>query len=313
MNKKVSVCVITYNHEKYIQQCLERILAQKCDFEYEIVIGEDCSTDTTLEIINSYRQKYPEVIRIISSAQNVGMVKNWERTLFACRGEYIAVIEGDDYWIWEEKLQKQVELLDNHKEFSLSFHDVGVIYGSDVPHIDYLTHITEGEKFTIDDLILKKWFIPTSSMLLRRDKLMPFPKWTKNLKAIDMVVQLMFAMQGDMGYIAVKAGVYRIHGGGISQMQWLGRENKFEFALIEILEYFNVYSKNKFSKLINLRVEESYLALMAKNSVYSFNYFKAIGGYVFVNPSKNWRVVKDWVILNIIPPRIYQFYVRIRR
>ena len=104
----VSVCMTTYNHEAYISQAIESVLAQHTDFGVEIVIGEDCSTDSTLEICRRYEQQYPDVVRVVTSPQNVGMHANYRRTIEACRGEYIAMLDGDDYFSDSNKLQMQV-------------------------------------------------------------------------------------------------------------------------------------------------------------------------------------------------------------
>lgn len=105
----VSVCTITYNHEQYINEAIESFLMQETDFPFEIVIGEDCSTDSTRVIIDEYVAKYPNIIRLITSENNVGMQENGARTILSCIGEYIAFCEGDDYWTDKKKLQIQID------------------------------------------------------------------------------------------------------------------------------------------------------------------------------------------------------------
>lgn len=105
----VSVKTITYNHEKFIAQCIEGIMMQKTNFAFEYIIGEDCSTDSTMEIVQEYARRYPDVIRIITAEKNVGAVENDNRTDRACRGKYVAFCEGDDFWTDPYKLQKQVD------------------------------------------------------------------------------------------------------------------------------------------------------------------------------------------------------------
>jgi glycosyltransferase involved in cell wall biosynthesis len=124
----VSVKMMTYNHEPYITQAIEGILCQKTSFPFELVIGEDCSTDRTLEIVMDFQKKYPHVIRVVTSEKNVGAHKNSERTRKACRVKYIAFCEGDDYWQDSYKLKKQVDYLEDHPE-------CGLVYSSyDVHH-----------------------------------------------------------------------------------------------------------------------------------------------------------------------------------
>lgn len=122
---KLSVFVVTYNQEKYIRQCLDSILMQKVDFDYEVVVGEDHGTDSTRIICEDYAGKYPQV-RLLPLTENLGVAKNWRRVLSECTGDYIAMCEGDDYWTDPFKLQKQVDFMDANAEFSLCFHDVKV-------------------------------------------------------------------------------------------------------------------------------------------------------------------------------------------
>lgn len=112
MHPKVSVCMTTYNHARFIAQALDSVLAQRTTFDYEIVIGEDCSTDGTRETVLRYWQQNPSRIRVLLAGKNLGVVRNTERTIQACRGDYIAMLEGDDYWTDVHKLQHQAELLD---------------------------------------------------------------------------------------------------------------------------------------------------------------------------------------------------------
>lgn len=116
--------VITYNHEQYISDTIEGFLIQKCNFPIEIVIGDDCSTDNTQKIITEYCSKFPAIIKPILNPINVGPLKNAINVLEQCTGKYIALCEGDDYWIDPLKLQKQVDFLEQNQEYVLSFHNV---------------------------------------------------------------------------------------------------------------------------------------------------------------------------------------------
>lgn len=108
-NIKISVSLVTFNHQKYIEQAIESILMQKVNFDYEIILGEDFSSDTTRDIVIKYQKKYPDKIRLILPEQNLGCSgqKIFVQTLEACQGEYIALLDGDDYWTDPEKLQNK--------------------------------------------------------------------------------------------------------------------------------------------------------------------------------------------------------------
>lgn len=116
---KVSACIITYNHESFVAKCLEAAVNQKLDYDYEIVIGEDRSTDNTLLICRKYQKKYPNLIRIVERPENLGMLQNWMGTLEECKGDYIAICEADDFWTDSLKLQKQVNFLEGNSEYVL--------------------------------------------------------------------------------------------------------------------------------------------------------------------------------------------------
>lgn len=114
---KVSISIITYKHAKYIRKCLDSILAQKVNFKYQIVVGEDCSNDGTREILLEYKEKYPDIFVLLLNEQNMGASKNSHNVKLHCEGQYIVGCEGDDYWVDDQKLQKQVDFLEAHPEY----------------------------------------------------------------------------------------------------------------------------------------------------------------------------------------------------
>lgn len=127
----VSVCFLTYNHEKFVAQALDSVMMQEMDFDYEIILGEDESQDGTREICIEYARQYPDRIRLfLRSRKDViyingrptsrfNFIENWK----AARGKYVAMLEGDDYWTDPLKLQKQADYLDNNPDCTLSFHN----------------------------------------------------------------------------------------------------------------------------------------------------------------------------------------------
>lgn len=133
---KVSVMMVTYNHEKYIEQAILSVLNQNVDFKYELLIGEDCSTDRTREIAEKYQTMYPEVIKLIKHNKNIGALKNEADLRRRCHGQYIAVLEGDDYWINSNKLKCQVEFLDTHSQYIGMAHNVKILdeHGKRLPY-----------------------------------------------------------------------------------------------------------------------------------------------------------------------------------
>ncbi|MEO5564068.1 MAG: glycosyltransferase family 2 protein, partial [Chitinophagaceae bacterium] len=113
---KVTILVIAYNHSSYIRQCLGSVLMQDLPFETEIIIADDFSTDNTLEIIREMLDGSSLEFKFLQTEKNLGLVKNYQRSLKLCSGDYIAVIEGDDYWTYPQRLKKHVRFLDSHTE-----------------------------------------------------------------------------------------------------------------------------------------------------------------------------------------------------
>jgi glycosyltransferase involved in cell wall biosynthesis len=126
----VSICCITYNQEHFIAQALEGFIMQQTNFEFEIVIGNDCSTDGTSGLLELFREKYPSKITVISNEKNMGCYYNFMNTLKNCKGKYIALCEGDDYWTDPHKLQKQVDFLEKNPDYVICCHYSRVINSS---------------------------------------------------------------------------------------------------------------------------------------------------------------------------------------
>ncbi len=135
--KKVSVVVATYNHEKYIAHALESIISQKVDFDYEVLVGEDCSTDNTAEIVKKYADMYPDIIVPFIREKNLGIGGNVPELMTHISGEYVSFIEGDDYWIDDHKLQKQVDFMDSHPDYVACFGKCIVVDENDIRHPEY--------------------------------------------------------------------------------------------------------------------------------------------------------------------------------
>ena len=209
MITKLSICVVTYNHEDYIREALESALKQKCSFHYEIVIGEDCSADNTLAICENYAQQYPDKIRLLHRETNLGMMNNFVATLNACEGEYVALLEGDDYWTAEDKLARQVEFLEKHDEYSISSHNVNIAYGNKISTEEWLGQNTPNERTLTD--ILNGSGGATCSLVFRKNALLPVPDWYPKQKGGDWSLQVLCASKGNLHYFSESMGVYRRH------------------------------------------------------------------------------------------------------
>lgn len=214
---KVSVCMITYNHEKFITQAVESVMMQEADFDYELVIGEDCSTDRTREIVFELQKKYPDKIRLLLPEKNLGMNRNFVQTLEACRGEYVALLEGDDYWIDSHKLQKQIELLDSNSAYVMSFHDV-LGFSDDPLQVNWdVVEKRQKKDMSVQDL-LGGDCPPTCSVVVRRSSIPRIPHWYYSLHVGDwplFVLIMLNCPEKHIKYIAESMAAYRVHAGGV--------------------------------------------------------------------------------------------------
>jgi glycosyltransferase involved in cell wall biosynthesis len=225
---KVSVQVLTYNHAEFVAQALESVLGQKASFEWEIVVGDDCSTDGTREILKSYARKHPERIRLLLHPQGLGPDdlglagnNNLLVTYRACRGEYVALLDGDDYWTDDSKLEKQVRFLDTHPSCSLCCHAVAVEYsGERGRHWDPVIGVSPKEICSIEDILRleTKPEMPQPSMMIRRRSLRKFPDWFNGMFNSDYALQVLLAERGNVGFLSDCMAVHRKHSGGASRV-----------------------------------------------------------------------------------------------
>lgn len=164
----VSICTITYNHEKYIEKSLDSFLMQETNFSYEIVISDDCSTDNNAKIIQNYIDKYPNIFNANLRTVNVGMGINGRENLTSARGEYIALCEGDDYWTDKNKLQIQVDILEKNTEVDMCFHKALKIDMRNKKELEIGAYSNDDSVISIEDIILKtNGQIPTASTMFR--------------------------------------------------------------------------------------------------------------------------------------------------
>jgi glycosyltransferase involved in cell wall biosynthesis len=308
---KLSILILAYNHERFITQALDSVLMQQVDFDYEIVIGEDCSTDNTRDILIGYQQEHPEKIRLLLPEKNLGMHDNFIQTFKACRGTYIALLEGDDYWTSPDKLQKQVDFLDTHTDYTICFHNALIL---DLDGSTMSPFSTEKNKnvFTLED-ILSSNMIPTASIMFRQGLIHEFPKWIYDVDLVDWTLQVFLAQHGNIGYIDEFLSVYRKHPEG----NW-SRKSSLEATkeLTKLFQYFIKYlhldSKNQRKVRVNLSKYYVELVIFYKQDGDIKNARKYINK-LLLNDLLNNRIlsilsIKVSFILQIYTPFIYKFF-----
>ncbi len=211
---EVSICIISYNQEKYIEQAIQSALMQQCNFEVEIIVCDDNSTDNTATVIQTYAQKHPQKIKSFPAEQNMGMLRNWERALNLCTGKYIALLEGDDFWNDENKLQKQYQILETHPDYSICF--TNAYYKNEDGQEGFPYYVTlSGTTYTTLDLLTYN-FIPTCSVLMRNNISGTFfhPAYF-NSPFADWVIHILNSQFGKTYFLNEFTCTYRVHQSGV--------------------------------------------------------------------------------------------------
>lgn len=207
----VSVCCLAYNHENFIEKTLYSILNQKTNFSFEIVIGEDCSTDRTREIIEKIKCKYPDKLSLLTSEENLGPYRNLLKTMRACNGKYIAICDGDDYWTDSYKLQKQFFYLEHHPNCSVSY---GAVQAHIDGHIDY--NYIGGLKCDLTNQQLIQSPPLNTLTVMFRNVINPLPPEILTAGAADLFLWSLLGWHGS-GYFdsTILPSIYNIHKSGI--------------------------------------------------------------------------------------------------
>jgi glycosyltransferase involved in cell wall biosynthesis len=212
----LSVLTITYNHQPFIEECIQGVVAQKTSFAVELVIGEDCSKDKTRELCLAYQQRYPGLIRLLLHSRNVGPLWNFLEVFKACRGRYVALLEGDDLWTDPRKLQKQVELLEQHPEWTACFHNVNFIGDRSAAAGDVFFPAKAKEAFGLGDFVERN-FVPTCSCVFRNRGTSILPAWFCDVQYnpyADWVLHVLHARYVEFGYVHEVMASHRRHSGG---------------------------------------------------------------------------------------------------
>lgn len=213
---KISICCLCYNHSEYLEKALESFLFQKGEFEMEIVIFDDCSTDNSREIINKYKEKYPAIIEVIYPEKNVysqGKIALFDIVNMAT-GKYLAFCEGDDYWIDDEKLSKQVQYLKNNTDLELVFHPALTLYEPAVIKDENYGYYGEqdGKHSFRDILAVSGSYMPMASIFAKKSA---FTNWLNEYPEFfsrnmwHSTIQILAAYKGGAGYLPEKMSIYR--------------------------------------------------------------------------------------------------------
>jgi glycosyltransferase involved in cell wall biosynthesis len=240
----LSVCVITYNQAPYVRQALDSVLAQKVDFDWEIVIADDYSTDGTREIILEYQKEHPDLIKVIFQKKNVGAERNWLDLINHPTSKYIAYLEGDDFWDDPSKLQLQVDFLEKNSDYAFCFHLTRVFFEKGEEQQAIWPKLNSKFEPTTAEL-LKENFVPSNSAVYRRQNYTNYPV---GVMPGDWYLHLYHAQFGKIGFINRVMSAYRRHSGGAWWDSYRDQDAFWEKNGLSVLafhsEIMKIYGKN---------------------------------------------------------------------
>lgn len=238
---KVSVLMPTYNHEKTIAQAIESFLAQRCTFPIELCICDDASTDATPTIAAKYQQQYPNQITFIAKPVNQGLMRNYQTLLSVAKGQYLSILESDDYWTDPLKLQKQVDFLDANEEYGLSFTRVSFWQDGVLKQAKNVEEVVAKHANDLYSYMLLRSIIYSPTTCFRRsffDAYCNVDEYVRlDFKTFDYPVWLSLARFSKVHYLPDDTAVYRISGASISNTSDVSKRLKFELAVIKIRHY----------------------------------------------------------------------------
>lgn len=204
----VSVVMIAYNMERYISQAIKGVVRQRTDFPVELIVMDDCSTDSTATIVKEWKAKHPYVVKYHRNARNLGLQRNYLEGFKLCTGKYMAICDADDYWIGHGKLQRMVDYMENHPQCAVAFHRVVNYYEATGEK-----SLSNGGMVADCDVaaLSRSNFITNSSVLYRRGlvDLTALPEWIKDDRSPDYAMHLLYARHGSIHFFSRPMGVYR--------------------------------------------------------------------------------------------------------
>ena len=256
---KVSVLMLTFNQEQYVDEAIRGVVHQDAPFDFELVIGDDCSSDGTVAACRRWQEMYPDKIKIYENATNEGLLKNFVRTYNKCRGEYMAICEGDDYWIDKSKLRRQVQFLDSHPEFTTCVHRVVNYYQE-----DRSMSLSNGGQKSVNDILhlARVNFISNVSAVFRRGLFGELPEWIFDVATYDYAIHMLNAQYGGIYYMNRCMAVYRKHGKALWSRS--GAEKQYRMAMAvrnKLIGYFSTTSRDDVLKILLEKYEDNAVAL----------------------------------------------------
>ena len=310
---KVSVTILTYNQKEFIGKAIESALSQKTNFDVEILVGDDCSTDGAQETILAYQEKYPDKVKAVLHSKNLGQngLFNTIETLKLAKGTYIAPMDGDDYWTDDQKLQRQVDFMEAHPDFSACFHNALITYEDGTPSHE-LNAPDQKEVITAADLVGEDeiWFMATSAVMFKNG-IMHYPDWFLKSSSGDIPRYVILAKHGPIGYVPGVMSVYRKNRGGASFKDHY-RDARFLYNRIAMYEGIDKELDYLHHSLLRLNIARYYRMLLDARQ-YQKSYFRrAALALKYLKLGKPPREISKEIIRDYVLPKwmmnVYSFF-----
>ena len=240
---KVQILMLTYNHVDYIEQSIKSVLAQKTNFSFELLIGDDASTDGTSTIVEKYSSLYPDIVKAYVRPKNLGIGKNYKDLYNKISAPYIALIEGDDFWESSEKLQKQTDFLDSHQDFSIVLHRANVL--KDKAYIEIYPPLSYAEgTYSLKDIIDLNF--TTTASVMYRNSYLKLPVQYDSLTMLDWITHIFHATQGKIYLFNEVMSTYRLHDASV----WSSKDTLYQtMQTIKSFQVINNYFQNSIPEL----------------------------------------------------------------
>ena len=309
----VSICVLTYNHAKYLRKCLDSMLMQKTNFRFEIIVHDDASTDDTQSILLEYREKHPQIINLILQKENLhsqGVKRIFHIPEKQAVGKYIALCEGDDFWIDENKLQKQYDFMENNPDCSLCIHGVKTIYENDSNNVGYIRHKGSEGYISLTDVIKINQHM-TSAKFYRRELRENYPDYYFNALWGDYPQNVYFAASGKVYYLDEFMSMYRLNVPNSAITSAVKTdENRIKASLrfLTMLDEMDAYYNYKYKKAFDF--ERAWRFYRICFTVGNIKDIKKDYGNIYYSLPIKYRI---FININFLSPSLYSKLTALRR
>jgi glycosyltransferase involved in cell wall biosynthesis len=306
----VTVIMPVFNQAPYVAQAIESVLSQQCDFDYRLIIADDCSLDNTYSYITEYQKKYPDKIFLFVNDVNIGLAANYAKAFEICSSKYIAILEGDDYYSDPLKLQKQFDILEANPDVGLIHTNYFVLYDNGKTRIGHGFENGNRLQGSLFDSLLMGNCICPATVLLRTEIVKRHVDWnyavSNSLKTIDLFLWLEISLHSKILYIADVTACYRILSSSVSNSNDVNKTEQFVNSSLKILEYYLTIHNLPKDRVLQVK-GNAYYGLIYLMLIRGDKRAKKYSAFLYLKSSKqlwlwalvNYRLLQPFVDLQV--------------